>query len=912
MALNDTVQGIENPLTGVPTIAPDDLEQVAREARNIEDLKKIIDEAIRLIDSSDLPDDEKRTQRSRLEGLKNGLTGAMDLVAARARVSEAVGAANFAFTSNTIYNSLSAASQAAVNARVNALSEGRFADYYFDTFDPENKLDANTRAFVAERIENNPEIQANAKASQALGRKQLTEIEATHENDRNFVRDRLAATTGQEHEMWQRVSNLRLMRLPGYSEQLRNASPSEMAGIVKAAVTERVKLAQPILEQFPANSPAGRYLRQLGDTDGYGNPDVIRLLELGNSRAGHEALTALAKVNGDYSQLPEAQRPLAAAADFAQKANANYGHQSNILQALKNMSHAKEGEVGHGEHFNEILDKKAPLNQRINTLANELAEHGDESIKNLSLAARRDMARQFIREVDRLGNPREALFAQSLDGLTAQELNARFTQQTQRSQLEQAGFTPEQVRTLEGLATEPALQSTLASALRVLNPNPNNDRHSPEQKATTRQQLVNATTIATNPEYQDALSKIRYYNLTNSDAGHSALLNILSGKLEPSAAAQVVNALQQQTIGHMQPFAAHVPTMLNPDYQSVERLTRLGMFEGTPPTLNVERLIETARINRDTLGGSDAAIAARSKIAWADLGNGVSAEEGERRRDARVVAQAAIRFKAIEAVQAFGERLAEVTDRVGGNVALSEAFTNDKKLFEQLNDNSNPEAQKQALNTILKSQQYLRVNDKLRTEVTNNMAALLASGSLVFGEQRTASATAPSTPVSEPLGNPMVTPAPSAPDLMREQAFDTSAKIDSREQQGSSGLDNLSKSDLEKSILAAVQNLSPETRQQIFGSLLGSFNEVDSNFISYNEIENAVRAADKTKNSNEILAAFDSDDSGLLSLNEITTYLANAGVSGGQGVASNGAPPTQVVPNAQVNAGQTTPPVTGR
>lgn len=121
MALNDTVQGIENSLTGVPTIAPDDLEQVAREARNIEDLKKIIDEAIRLIDSSDLPDDEKRAQRSKLEGLKNGLTGAMDLVAARARVSEAVGAANFAVTSNTIYNSLSAASQAAVNARVNAL-----------------------------------------------------------------------------------------------------------------------------------------------------------------------------------------------------------------------------------------------------------------------------------------------------------------------------------------------------------------------------------------------------------------------------------------------------------------------------------------------------------------------------------------------------------------------------------------------------------------------------------------------------------------------------------------------------------------------------------------------------------------------------------------------------------------------
>ena len=205
------------------------------------------------------------------------------------------------------------------------------------------------------------------------------------------------------------------------------------------------------------------------------------------------------------------------------------------------------------------------------------------------------------------------------------------------------------------------------------------------------------------------------------------------------------------------------------------------------------------------------------------------------------------------------------------------------------------------------------MNDELRAEVTKDMAALISSGSLVFGEQRAAAspaipAPAVETPPTPPVSAvPPITATPSAPDLTREQAFDTTAKIDSREQQGSAGLDGLSKSNLEKSILAAVQNLSPETRQQIFGSLLGSFNQVDPNFISYNEIENAVRAVDKTKNSNEILAAIDSNGSGMVSLNEITTYLANAGVSGGKGVASNSTPPAQSVPSAAVVTPAPTP-----
>lgn len=155
--------------------------------------------------------------------------------------------------------------------------------------------------------------------------------------------------------------------------------------------------------------------------------------------------------------------------------------------------------------------------------------------------------------------------------------------------------------------------------------------------------------------------------------------------------------------------------------------------------------------------------------------------------------------------------------------------------------------------------------------------------------------------------SPVSAALPSAPDLAHEQAFDTTIKIDSREQQGSAGLDGLSKSNLEKAILGAVQNLSPETRQQILGSLLGSFNEVDPNFISYNEIENAVRAVDKTKNSNEILAAIDSNGSGALSLSEITTYLANAGVSGGQGVVSNSTPPAQSVPSVAIVTPAPTP-----
>lgn len=253
----------------------------------------------------------------------------------------------------------------------------------------------------------------------------------------------------------------------------------------------------------------------------------------------------------------------------------------------------------------------------------------------------------------------------------------------------------------------------------------------------------------------------------------------------------------------------------------------------------------------------------------------------------------------------------------------------DQKLLNRIMqyDINNPEQGRDdfrsALRTFLERDAYVKEKEEADKDkpdgkksnlVANTIALIEARLSsdrnymITLHEDKTQTHDQPHQPTVSPTLEAATTPP--ALDLTREQAFDSKIKIDSREAQGSAGLDNLSKSNLEKAILGAVQNLSAETRQQIFGSLLSSFNQVDPNFISYNEIENAVRAIDKTKNSNEILAAIDSDGSGMLSLNEIKTFLSNAGVRGGQGVAVSTPPPAQAVPGS---SGPATPtPTPGR
>lgn len=898
MALPESVEPLQHPFADAPILAPDDLEQARREAAEREDLKRQIDFAIDEINTNpNIPSELKTELVNNLRSLKTGLGANPNLAQVQKEINDARAAVYQASATSTIYN---------------ALNEGRFADYYFNAFDPDNRLDSETRTFIAQRINNNPEIQANFKAVQALGPEKHREIEAEFERNRKFVEERIAAVPGSEREHFEKVRRYNLDRIPGVVDELRNASPEELSGIIDQATRVKVELAQPILQQFGPNTDQGRYLRLNGDGkgDGYGFAvDVAQLLEIGSSEEGIAALVALRRAGGNFNALPAHVRPLAAAALFTQEANANFLPQTAMLQTIKNIARATETEVGHNQHLDTILDNQAPFEDRVRLMAEELQEHGGDSMKNLSLGARMAYARQFISQVNLLSNPRETILGRSneqgfnaLEYLGIDDLSAHFTQETQRAQLLHYGFNAAQAEALVRLSTDPSLAPTFSGALRVLDPL--NPMYGEQERSAIRQKLVQAAAIAVKPiegepapPFHESLSKIRYYNLSNTEMGSRILSDIVTGNLDPATATAAVNALQQQTLLQMQQLVPLVPAMLNPEQQPIERLTRLGMI-AADGTLDVERLIETARINRDKLDGSDAAIAARSNIPWSEL--------TEEQRDTRVIAQAAIRFKAIDAIQSFGAEIDAAYARIGRDESRASAdLRNDIAQYRAMLDTTNPEAQRVAIDSLLQRQQYLRVNEALRHEVAANIIdlsqshpELLRNSELIsssFATDRNANIPALPTP-SMPLPRTPTTVA--APGLTIEE-------VRALASEGNNNLgDSIFQNTIEDRIKKALKGKTMGEIVAIFRNnvtgedLIGASNVGRLDNISVNEIENALAANGKTR-----LEQIDTNGDRQLSIEEIIAGLRMNGelsssVANAQGVASNSTPPAQAVPGS--------------
>lgn len=126
MALGDTVQEVQKSLTGEPVNAsphaPDDLEKIRREEEIRDNLEKQIDHAIAEINANPAIDSQTRDRLvSNLRALKNGLGINSNLAQVQTEINDTRASAAYTATSNMLYGSLSAASQAAVNERVSAL-----------------------------------------------------------------------------------------------------------------------------------------------------------------------------------------------------------------------------------------------------------------------------------------------------------------------------------------------------------------------------------------------------------------------------------------------------------------------------------------------------------------------------------------------------------------------------------------------------------------------------------------------------------------------------------------------------------------------------------------------------------------------------------------------------------------------
>lgn len=900
MALTESMQALHDPLAAGHMPVPDDVAQAQREADERLDLERQINFAIDEINANpNIPSEIKSELVNTLRSLKTGLGANPNLAQVQKEINDARAVAHQASSTSAIYSSLSLAGQARVDASMAALSEGRYADYYFDSFDPENKLSEQTRSFLKKEIEADPEITKNAKAAQTIDHTITKTIESRYAHYNELINAKLADPSISEtmRQDYETIKRYHLERIPGVGEKLSSATPEDLHKIVEEGMKQRMELAQPMIDRMGRNTIEGKLMLQQFSSDGH-SVDVRKLMEAGSSEEGQAALNALGQVGWDLSKLPENQRALAVAAKTFNLASANYGMQSQILCAMREMDlQSKTGEKGHDSHFSAILNNALPDDQRVKYLMEELREHNPNLSKDkISDSELEEHARQFVQTLKTLKNPEKAVRGDFDRAVKFSEVHSALD----------AEYGSHQVKKLLSVASsDPSSMTMLEGALRVLEPA---SAYSQEIKSYTRQTLSTAISAANNPELSDSFSRIRYYNLADSAQGQQVLNQILRGQIDAAQASKAVVALQNESLSHMQPVAPYVPKLLSQDYQ--DRLSKLGMLQANG-SLDVEKLIETARINRDALGDDDAAIKAAASKPWEQL--------NEFEKDRRVVAQAAIRFKAIEAIKTFGHEIDVAYARENYDATKdSTQLQENTKLYNQMLDESKPDVQRQALDTLLKQQQYLRVNDELRADVIKNIMELnklnpelLRSSELLSDRYEPNVAEAPDT---SPLPSPIQT----------QFSKDEIATLN-REGSRNAG-DDIFENRMENRIKKALKNVDMSEIVSTFGQLIAQPDDPktpavknNKNYISTNELENALMAVQildpqtgKKLTDDQVFKLVDKNNDGQLTAIEMVDYLKQNGeltasVAGGQGVAGNSTPPAQSVPSVAVVAPVPTP-----
>lgn len=758
--------------------------------------------------------------------------------------------------------------QAQVNARVQALAQGRIADYYRETFC--EGMDANTAAFVSAQVEKDPVAKATAEAARELPAPIVAETEKTYELRGAFLKEKIATTTGDEHAEWQRVAKFHLMRDPALAKRLVTASPEQLHAIVEEGLDQRAAMAAPTIDEFGANTLEGAILRRnkTYSSDGHGL-SARKIIEDAESPEVQAALKEYAIVR-DYNKMAEPQRSFAAVGMIAQRIKSNYGYQTNIIEGLQKI-HAEEkaGEVGHENNFQRIIKNKTlPIEERAKLLIDEMQEHTGQTI---SVRA----ARRMIENIDLLPNPE-----QSILGLAGHDYKTNLRLAKIENGLAKIYDESRAQSVLKIANNDPSNLLMLEGALRALDPK--STKYDDTIRAAIREQLDRTVTVASDPAFADSISRINYYNLADSAAGRQVALSIQTGQLSAEQASVAVKNLQAQALRSMESLAPLVPGMLDAEYNS--RLQKNGMFK-PDGTLDVEKLIEQARINRDKLGPGDKAVKGIADKEWSTL--------TETEKDTRVIARAAIRFKAMEAIQTFGREINDAFERIGRDETLaSPQLKADLEQYRMmLGEQGTPKEQHDALDALLQKQQYLRVKADLREEVVGNIITLnqqnpgLLQGTEFLTEQ-TQQEFKELTNV-----NPSAQPPAGAPVVPTVPAF-TAEQVRELNKEGAINSGDLTfENHLEDRLKKAFKGHEMQEIVAKLGPLMGQFNVGRQDYISVNEVENALQALAPGKSSKEIVTQMDTDKDGRLSLDEVVAGLKNSNITGMQNA---GAAPTEL------------------
>lgn len=916
MALGDVSPERDNLLAGSPVSAPDDLEQARREADERLDLERQINFAIDEINANpNIPSEIKTELVNNLRSLKTGLGANPNLAQVQKEINEARATAQHVATSNAIYDSLSAAGQAAVNARVNALGDGRYSDYYLSkTQDIHAGYSDAALADIARQVDADAVFQSRMKIVAAAPEEVRRSSEAELQANLEYIQTRQAAAdTPEERELWQKLLGMPMVQRQRFRSDLENInSLEELRAFVSSVETAEISNMAERFSDPDIDAQCRQGLRNYyASADGYGI-DYERIFRDMNAPENQAKMAAArdtyARAHNDLSQVAPELRQFVVLSLAREYRMADAQSQNSVFAIMRQsyLDHAHQGEE-HQADWNQIIDNTLPFEQRVTKLEEELKEHGFGNPSSPNYQAEiQQIARNAIATLQLSDDPRAEITGRSSAAIT--RLNIR---SQAMNAIIQSGISQDDAQAYLRQYSSMGALLPLASAA-----------DNEEARQAIRNDVNLSLSINTNEAIRPALSRIRYYNLNDSEQGRALSSRIIYGQLDPVEAESQAIQLQaavvlrmnnyESLVNHFVTAPEHVghaaisESRMEPtDYQV--RLTALGMYNADG-SLNVEKIIETARINRDRLDAQNlaAAQAANGTMNDAQLStvtNRAYADLPEELKDARVVARTAARFKAIEAIQMYGREIGAALERIeeNGLQASPELLAEQQNYRNMTNADGSvsPEVQRAAIERLLNQQQYFRTTQDLREIVTENLIELshhnpeILLGYEFTNNQRVWLAHAEAQPVN----------------ISAEEVY-------ALRNEGKNA-NRLFGTQIESNIRQALQGQEMADIVRIFGNYMTGadgtqFNSGNLNNISVYELQNALMGTNQvTKGSDRdrVFAETDINHDGKLSISELVERLRANGdlatsVAGGQGVASNSTPAAQAVPSAAGPASQ--------
>lgn len=605
---------------------------------------------------------------------------------------------------------------ARVNARLRMIDEGRIGDYYFDMFDREGRYTAEGRAFLGERMDRDPELQASAARVSRLPRAARGRAERAREEDIRWLDQTIEETTDPTlRRQLIEARELGLIHDPAKADAFRAAFASGNTGQVTQLLDEGYNdLAATLGRSASLRPGATSYnslmqIPELRTADGR-SLDLNRVARYWVDNRDEIAAATNKAARGE--QLTPGEARLVELDYVMTTAQANYSMDGMVFRTMREI--AREDTA----RFEQILNTSTPAAERVQMLTEALTEQARSEGRTVNAAQIAADARTYVTLFDRNPNARAAVLTSERGREVFDKFMQDFGADANSIRIEQGlagmGYTQEQIQQLTAIAQQAPEFGTL------LNNSFLSDR--PILPADRQRILYNNILTDGGPENREALSTLRYYNLDQTYAGQQIQNNIFLGTLSPEVALQQVQALRDNSLGRMQGYSSVVLEALTPEQSQV--LRDAGILNGS--NLNVQELIEQARVNRDNLGTlNDEQLRAITSRPWEEL-------NGEERAR-RVIAQAAVRFKAVDAVQELAASVQAGAQFVG-TAQESAQLRQDMDLYRRIVnvDGEFPEAeQRAAIDQLLQRQQYLRTTPDLRGRMVDYLVQLNDSTSLL-------------------------------------------------------------------------------------------------------------------------------------------------------------------------------------